>query len=144
MAVDDPYGRWRLSLLVDTSALAWRRLAGAVQAGRSAPKLRNLLAGALRRKQAVLARAFPGLPALAGKVNGREVGSLLDALSEVHTAWAGALAALADDNELYVPRHEADGSEWRMSELAGNWILDDAELAGLVEAACGAGRHAVV
>ena len=144
MAVDDPYGRWRLSLLVDTSAMAWRRLAGAVQAGRSAPKLRNLLAGALRRKQAVLARAFPGLGALAGKVNGREVGSLLDALGEVHTAWAGALAALADDNELYVPRHDADGSEWRMSELAGNWILDDAELAGVVEAACGAGRLAVV
>ncbi|MHC4917752.1 MAG: hypothetical protein ACYTGB_19930 [Planctomycetota bacterium] len=144
MAVGDPYGRWRLSLLVDLSALAWRRLAGAVPAGGAGPKLRHILASALRRKRAMLARAFPGLaaPPVEGKKG--QVGSLLRALSEVEAAWAGALAALADDNELYVPRHDADGNEWRMSELAGEYILDDAELAGLVEAACGAGQPAHV
>lgn len=144
MAVDDPYGRWRLSLLVDMSGLAWRRLAGVVPAGGGGPKLRALLAGALRRRRAMLARAFPGPAAPPVKVKEGQVGSLLRALSEVQAAWAGALAALADDNELYVPRHDADGNEWRMSELAGEYILDDAELAGLVEAACGAGQPAQV
>jgi hypothetical protein len=144
MAVDDPYGRWRLSLLVDMSALAQRRLVGAMPAGGGGARLRGLLAGALRRKRAMLARAFPGLPAAKGEVDVRVAECLLAALGETHATWAAALGALADDNELYVPRRDADGRGWRMGDLAGNWILDDAELAGLVEAACGPERAGAV
>ena len=144
MAVDDPYGRWRLSMLADMSALARRRLVGAVAAGAGGARLRSLLAGALRRKRAMLARAFPGLAAGKGEVDMRVDKYLLAALGEAHATWAAALAALADDNELYVPRRDADGREWRMNILAGNWILDDAKLAGLVEAACGTLRAAEV
>jgi hypothetical protein len=144
MAVDDPYGRWRLSLLVDMSAAARRRLVEAVATGGGGAKLPGLLAGALRRKRAVLARAFPGLAAAKWEVDVRAAECLLAALSETHSSWAAALAALADDNELYVPRRDADGGAWRMGDLAGNWILDDAELAGLVEAARGAERATAV
>lgn len=144
MAVDDPYGRWRLSLLVDMSALARRRLVGAVAVGGGGERLRCLLAGALRRKRAMLARAFPGLPAAKGEVDARVAECLLAALGETHATWVAALAALADDNELYVPRRDADGRGWRMGDLAGNWILDDAGLAGLVEAACGTEQAAAV
>ena len=144
MAVDDPYGRWRLSLLVDMSALARRRLVETVSAGGGGARLLGLLAGALRRKRAMLARAFPGLPAAKGEVDVRVAECLLAALGETHATWVAALAALADDNELYVSRRDVDGKGWRMSELAGNWILDDAKLAGLAEAACGAEQAAAV
>lgn len=139
MAVDDPYGRWRLSLLVDMSALARRRLLRAVTAGGNRARPPGLLAGALRRKRAMLAQAFPGLPAVKGDVSVPGAEHLLAALDEIHAAWTAALAALADDNELYVPRRDADGGGWRMGDLARKWILDDAELAGLVGAACSAG-----
>ncbi len=144
MAVDDPYGRWRLSLLVDMSALARRRLVETVSAGGGGARLLGLLAGALRRKRAMLARAFPGLPAAKGEVDVRVAECLLAALGETHATWVAALAALADDNELYVSRRDAEGGAWRMGDLAANWILDDAELAGLAEAACGAEQAAAV
>ena len=135
MAVDDPYGRWRLSLLVDMSALARRRLVVAAATGERPERFGYLVAGALRRKRAMLARAFPDLPGVKGELDLRAAQNLLTAPGETHATLAAALAPLADDNELDVSRCDAEGRARRMGDLAGNWILDDAELAGRIRPA---------
>ena len=128
----DPYCQWRLRLLAELTIRAWGRVEDALVGG-AGPLAGDAINEALRWRQAALAGAFPEAAALV------EPGACLERLER---AWLAGLSALADDNELDVPRPGADGAPRTMERNAVEWILASAELAGRIRSVGAAGPEA--
>lgn len=138
------FGLWRLEILGEVSRLAFERLADVAAEAAGGQRARSpghpyfpaeaqaFLEGAVERKLAMLAAAFPSArPRVAP---GRDAGSLPARLGRAHRLWAAAVSALADDNELDVPRRDGRGQLRRTQDLVVDAILSDAELAGRLAA----------